>query len=61
MRDQAIEFAELMQRSVDLYEEPSETPRYRVEVVERGQDEGLWEEQDVMEIGRWMGEVLRRD
>ena len=60
MRDQAIEFAELMQRSVDLCE-TSETPRDRVEVVERGEDEGLWEEQDVMEIGRWMGEVLRKD
>ncbi|KAI4219587.1 MAG: hypothetical protein LQ349_008312 [Xanthoria aureola] len=61
MRDQAIEFAELIQRSVDLYEETSETPHDRVELVERGEDEGLWEEQDVMEIGRWMGEILRRD
>lgn len=61
MRDQAIEFAGLIQRSVDLYEETSGTPRDRVEVVERGEAEGLWEEQDVMEIGRWMGEVLRRD
>lgn len=61
MKDQAIEFAELMQRSVNLYEEKSETTRDRTEVVEREGDNGLWEEKDVMEIGRWMGEVLRRD
>ncbi|KAI4285263.1 MAG: hypothetical protein L6R38_000800 [Xanthoria sp. 2 TBL-2021] len=61
MKDQAIEFAELMQRSVNLYEEKSEASRDRIEVVERGEDGGLWKEKDVMEIGRWMGEMLRRD
>ncbi|KAL8846696.1 MAG: hypothetical protein Q9221_008224 [Calogaya cf. arnoldii] len=60
MKDQAIEFAQLMQRSMNLYEEKSETSRDRIQVVER-EDEGLWEEKDVMEIGRWMGEVLRGD
>ena len=60
MKDQAIEFAELMQRSVDFYEARSETARERVELVERA-EEGLWGEKDFMEIGRWMGEVLRRE
>ncbi|KAL8845460.1 MAG: hypothetical protein Q9176_000096 [Flavoplaca citrina] len=60
MKDQATEFAELMQRSVDLYEAKSETARERVELVERA-EEGLWGEKDFMEIGRWMGEVLRRE
>lgn len=61
MKDKVIEFAELMQRSVDLYEERSEAARReRVELVER-KEEGLWGEKDFMEIGRWMGEVLRRE
>ncbi|KAL8675096.1 MAG: hypothetical protein Q9168_000467 [Polycauliona sp. 1 TL-2023] len=62
MRDQAIEFAELMQRSVKLYEREVRTTARddRVEIVER-EHEGLWEEKDVMDIGRWMGEMLRRE
>ncbi|KAL8766434.1 MAG: hypothetical protein Q9209_006810 [Squamulea sp. 1 TL-2023] len=60
MKDQAIEFAELLQRSVSLYEDKSEIPRERVEVVER-EGNGLWCEKDFMEIGTWMGEMLRRN
>ncbi|KAL8998365.1 MAG: hypothetical protein Q9169_002578 [Polycauliona sp. 2 TL-2023] len=60
MGNQALQFAELMQRSVNLYEERSGDTRQRVEVVERA-EEGLWEEKDVMDVGRWMGEVLRRE
>ncbi|KAL8783782.1 MAG: hypothetical protein Q9213_004398 [Squamulea squamosa] len=60
LKDQVLEFAELLQRGVNLYEDKSAIPRERVEVVER-EGEGLWSEKDFMQIGSWMGEMLRRD
>lgn len=58
MKNQVTEFAELMQRSVGLYEEHSDTTRKRVEVVAR-EGEGLWGEKEIVEVGAWMGETLR--
>ncbi|KAL8860574.1 MAG: hypothetical protein Q9178_002927 [Gyalolechia marmorata] len=79
LRTQAMEFAALMQRSVNLYGDDPENGRKslyaddnrenerqmkkkkRVEVVERDGGEGLlWGEKEVMEMGSWMEEMLRR-
>ncbi|KAL8736767.1 MAG: hypothetical protein Q9166_000133 [cf. Caloplaca sp. 2 TL-2023] len=57
MKGQAVEFAELMRRSVNLYEEQSERANERVQIVER-EGEGMWGEKEIAEIGSWMGEVL---
>ncbi|KAL8723480.1 MAG: hypothetical protein Q9225_000213 [Loekoesia sp. 1 TL-2023] len=66
LRDQGIEFAQVMQRSVDLYERgeggyrgASDEARQRVRVVER-EGKGLWGEREMMEIGAWFGEFGRR-
>ncbi|KAL8805409.1 MAG: hypothetical protein Q9182_001975 [Xanthomendoza sp. 2 TL-2023] len=59
MKEQVMEFAELVQRSVNLHEEKSErTVGERVEIVET-EGMGLWGEKEVMEVGGWMGERLR--
>ncbi|KAL8763502.1 MAG: hypothetical protein Q9184_000714 [Pyrenodesmia sp. 2 TL-2023] len=65
LREQGMEFAQLMQRSVDLYECGGRKcdmwrngPAQRVELVER-EGEGLWGEKELGEIGRWLGESLR--
>ncbi|KAL9603853.1 MAG: hypothetical protein Q9219_000962 [cf. Caloplaca sp. 3 TL-2023] len=65
VREQGVEFAQLMQRSVDLYERgdggysgASREAQRRVELVEV-EGEGLWGEREVRDIGVWFGEVLR--
>lgn len=65
LREQGMEFGQLMQRSVELYEcegREHEMQRtgaaQRAEVFER-EGEGLWGEKELGEIGGWLGEVLR--
>ncbi|KAL8666891.1 MAG: hypothetical protein Q9202_001131 [Teloschistes flavicans] len=68
LREQGLEMAELMQRSVDIqareeypgFDVPSRGgPRTkRVEVVER-QGGGMWGEKEMAEAGLWLGEALR--
>lgn len=68
LREQGVEFAELMRRSVDLYERgdgkyggagsSKSAGKERVVVVER-QGEGSWEEKEMAEIGGWLGQALR--
>ncbi|KAI4172769.1 MAG: hypothetical protein LQ343_003361 [Gyalolechia ehrenbergii] len=67
LREQTMEFAHLMQRSVDLYERgnggyrgASDEAQRRVKVVER-EGKGLWGEGEMMEVGTWFGEVLRAE
>ena len=58
---QSLELAELMRRSVDMWEEKplgSESQKFgeaRVRVEER---QALWGERDLFEVGRWFAEVL---
>ncbi|KAL8924924.1 MAG: hypothetical protein Q9208_003807 [Pyrenodesmia sp. 3 TL-2023] len=65
LREQGMEFAQLMQRSVDLYEcegreydTQGKGAAQRAEVVER-EGQGLWGEKELGEIGGWFGDVLR--
>ncbi|KAI4118852.1 MAG: hypothetical protein LQ345_001142 [Seirophora villosa] len=60
LREQGLEFARLMRRSVELYggggsEGQAEE---RVQVMRREGD-GMWGEREVGETGAWLGEVLR--
>lgn len=65
LREQGMEIARLMQRSVDIYEHEeggyhgaSDEAQRRVRVVERA-GKGLWGEGEMVEVGAWFGEVLR--
>lgn len=59
LREQGLEFARLMRRSVELYGGGGGgQAEERVQVVEREGD-GVWGEREVGETGAWLGEVLR--
>ncbi|KAL8701471.1 MAG: hypothetical protein Q9201_004892 [Fulgogasparrea decipioides] len=65
LKDQALELAELMQRSVNIYERESHgregsgtDMRKRVEVAEQ-EGTGMWGEKEHAESGAWLGEALR--
>ena len=64
LKEQCLEFIELMRRSYRRTELDPEnlvkSPAYRIfEVVER-KELGLWDGKDVTEMGNWFGEVLRK-
>ncbi|KAL8715849.1 MAG: hypothetical protein Q9220_000516 [cf. Caloplaca sp. 1 TL-2023] len=62
LRDRAVELAELMQRSVDVHERDGDSgseQMERISVSERDSDGLGSEEREIMEMGEWLGEVLR--
>ncbi|KAL8833110.1 MAG: hypothetical protein Q9170_004492 [Blastenia crenularia] len=65
LAEQVAEFAQLIQRSIDIYEREdggyrgaSKEAQQRVSLVDR-EAIGLWGDSEIMEIGAWFGEVLR--
>jgi acetyl esterase/lipase len=61
LRDQGIEFVELMRRSVTLREREEPTgvdSAGKFELLDRG-GTGLWCEKVAGDVGRWLGEALR--
>ena len=68
LRDQGWDLVDSMRRSVDLYEQDREFGAYADNSGIRGEQRvalrmrsgvGLWTEDDMVEVGRWMGEILR--
>lgn len=61
LRDQGIEFVELMRRSLTLREREESTgvdSARKIELLERG-GAGLWCKKAAGDVGRWLGEALR--
>ena len=65
LKDQGIELVDLMRRSFDRCEVDRFThlgkdyPQRRFEVVD-WEGLGLWDEKEILEIGHWFGDVLRK-
>ncbi|KAL8951336.1 MAG: hypothetical protein Q9222_002701 [Ikaeria aurantiellina] len=62
LKDQVVELAELMQRSVDLHEKDGDARQEeanRISIAEFDGDGLGWEEKEVMEVGEWLGQGLR--
>lgn len=64
LKDQGVDLVELMRKSfrrseVERTAEAQKAIRRNFEVVERA-GVGLWDEKDVLEIGQWFGENLRK-
>ena len=63
LKDQGIELVDLIRRSSryigrEMTDPGIGTPARRFELIERD-GMGLWDENHVLEIGRWFGEILR--
>lgn len=64
LKDQGVDLVELMRKSfrrseVERTAEAQKAVRRNFEIVERA-GVGLWNEKDVLEIGQWFGENLRK-
>ena len=68
LRDQGWDLVDSMRRSVDLYEQERGFGSYADDSGIRGEQRvslrmrpgaGLWTDDDLVEVGRWMGEMLR--
>lgn len=65
LRDQGFELVDLMRRSFDRWEVDRFTlpgkdiPQRRFEALDR-EGWGLWNDKEVLEIGNWFGDVLRK-
>lgn len=63
LKEQGLEFVELMRRSVDLWESEEmeglrpKNGNDRIQLVKRPKS-GLWEDKDIVEIGTWFAEAL---
>ena len=68
LRDQGWDLVDSMRRSVDLYEQEREFGAFTDQTGVRGEQRvtlrmrpgvGLWTDDDMVDVGRWMGEMLR--
>lgn len=62
LRDQGLELVELMRKSVRRSEQEMggfSEEKTKIEEIER-EGLGLWDEREMIEIGQWLGEALRK-